>query len=130
VTRSTLASAPSSRSWCEPPGSVVTVLRRVDTVELEAVVVDEYCRIVEDEMTPLVEEAGATLEGYWRTTEGLGEPVWVQTVWSCPDFESWNVIRRNLVLDPRWYACAERLHGMTRSGTRRFYLAADTALVR
>lgn len=105
------------------------MLHRVDTVELEAEVVDEYCRVVDDELAPLVEEAGATFEGCRRTTEGLGEPVWVQTVWSCPDFEAWNVIRRNLVLDPRWYACAERLHGMIRGGSRRFYHSADGALV-
>jgi hypothetical protein len=45
----------------------------------------------------------------------------VQTVFSCPGFEAWNVIRRNLVLDPRWYACAERLRALGRGGTRRFY---------
>jgi hypothetical protein len=102
-------------------GSVATVLRRVDIVELEATVVEEYRRIVEGEMASIMEDAGAAFEGCWQTVEGLGEPVWVHTVWSCPGFEAWNVIRRDLVLDPRWYACADRLHDLTRSGTRRFY---------
>jgi hypothetical protein len=101
------------------------VLRRVDTVELDPGAVDEYCRLVEDELAPILGAAGARFEGCWQTTPGLGEPAWVQAVWSCSDFEAWNVIRRNLVLDPRWYACAERLHGLQRGGTRRFYQSGN-----
>jgi hypothetical protein len=29
------------------------------------------------------------------------------------------------VLDPRWYACAERLRDLHRGGTRRFYRSGD-----
>jgi hypothetical protein len=101
------------------------VLRRVDTVEVAPDAVDEYCRTIEEELAPVMGQAGATFERCDRTTHGLGEPVWVQSVWSCPDFAAWNVIRRNLVLDPRWYACAERLRDLHRGGTRRFYRSGD-----
>ena len=100
------------------------MLRRVDTVELDPAHADEYVGMLRAEMVPLMEEAGARFEGTMRSAEGLGEPVWVTTTWGCDDYESWNVIRRNLVLDPRWYACAERLHSLRRSGSRRFYRSA------
>lgn len=97
------------------------MLRRVDTVEVDRASADEYCRMVEEVLAPIVEEAGATFDGCWHTVETTPGPVLVQTVLSCSGFEAWNVIRRNLVLDPRWYACAEQLHGLGRGGTRRFY---------
>lgn len=97
------------------------MLRRVDTVEVEPDDADEYCRTIDEELAPLVETAGATFEGCWRSPAGTSPAVVVQTVFSCPGFEAWNVIRRNLVLDPRWYACAERLRALGRGGTRRFY---------
>lgn len=97
------------------------MLRRVDTVEVDADVAGEYRRAIEEELAPLVEEAGATFEGCWSSLDQDASPVLVQTAFSCAGLDDWNVIRRNLVLDPRWYACAERLHGLTRGGTRRFY---------
>ena len=99
------------------------MLYRVDTVELDPANAEEYGHVVEGEMVPLMDEAGAVFEGCLRTARGLGGPVSVQTTWSCAGFEEWNVIRRNLVLDPRWYACAEHLNGLCLGGTRRFYQA-------
>jgi hypothetical protein len=101
------------------------VLRRVDTVEVDPEAAGEYCRLVEQELAPLVVEAGATFEGCWRGVDGTSATVSVQSVFSCSDLATWNVIRRNLVLDPRWYACAERLHPLGRGGTRRIYRSGD-----
>lgn len=101
------------------------MLRRVDTVEVGPDDAGKYCRLIDEELAPIVEAAGATFEGWWRTPEGTAEPLLVQTVVSCQGFDAWNVIRRNLVLDPRWYACAEQLHALSRGGTRRFYRSGD-----
>jgi hypothetical protein len=45
----------------------------------------------------------------------------VQVVWSFDDHEQWNVVRKNLVLDPRWYEYAGRIAALRTGGTRRFY---------
>jgi hypothetical protein len=99
----------------------------VDTVEVDPADVVTYAAKVESEMAPVMERAGATFE-HCRTTEAdLGLPVTVQTTWSFADLPAWNVIRRNLVLDPEWYALAEVLADLRRSrpaGTRRFYRTA------
>ena len=42
-------------------------------------------------------------------------------MWGCSDHEEWNKIRRNLVLDSRWYAYAHRAQALRDSGTRRFF---------
>ncbi|HAM03266.1 MAG TPA: hypothetical protein DCQ30_13735 [Acidimicrobiaceae bacterium] len=97
------------------------MLYLVDTVEVEPAGADAYLAVVETEMAPVMVEAGGTLEHCRRTRGDIGQPVSVQTTWSFADVADWNVVRKNLVLDPRWYACAERLRAMRRSGTRRFY---------
>lgn len=99
------------------------MLRRVDTVEVRSEDADEYCRLVDEHLAPILEAAGATFGGRSHTPEGTGAPVLVQTVVSCDGFEAWNLIRRNLVLDPGWYACAEQLLDLSQGGTRRFFLS-------
>jgi len=97
------------------------MLYMVDTVEVEPADADVYLAIVQTEMAPVMLEAGGTLEHARRTAKAIGQPVSVHITWSFADLPSWNTIRKNLVLDPRWYACAERLRSMRTGGTRRFY---------
>jgi hypothetical protein len=103
------------------------VIYLVDTVEVDSADATRYVDTVESEMAPLMEEAGATFEHCRSSSAELGEPVTVQTTWSFTGLPAWNAIRRDLVLDPRWYACAEVLAGLRRSGTRRFFPTASAA---
>jgi hypothetical protein len=97
------------------------MLYMVDTVEVEPKDADAYLAMIHTEMVPVMLEAGGTLEHSRRTAGAIGQPVSVQITWSYADLSSWNTVRKNLVLDPRWYACAEKLRSMRTGGTRRFY---------
>ena len=96
----------------------------VDTVEVEPADADEYVRTVHSIGVPMMRQAGARFVSCWATSPDLGEPVSVKTVWACRDHVEWNVIRRNLVLDPAWYAFAARIASMWIGGARRFYYPA------
>jgi hypothetical protein len=97
----------------------------VDTVEVEADRTDEYLRTVEELGVPVMTEAGATLVSCASTPRDIGEPVHVQIIWSFRDYAEWNVIRKNLVLDPRWYEYGARASALRTSGHRRFYQPAS-----
>jgi len=99
----------------------------VDTIEVDPADLVRYVGVLEGEMVPLMLRAGATFEHCRTTDPDLGQPVTVQIAWSFADLPAWNVIRRNLVLDPGWYACAEVLAALRRDGTRRFYRTAPPA---
>jgi hypothetical protein len=45
----------------------------------------------------------------------------LEITWSCESYAAWNVIRRNLVLDPRFYRYERRLRPLLVGGTRRFH---------
>jgi hypothetical protein len=66
-------------------------------------------------------DAGATFVACATTSSQVGEQVFIQVVWAFDDFEQWNDIRRNLVLDPRWYEYAQKVALLRVGGTRRFY---------
>jgi len=97
------------------------MLYLVDTVDVETGDADTYLGVVESDVVPVMVEAGAAFEHCRRTSGAIGQPVSVQITWSFADLARWNTVRKNLVLDPRWYASAERLRTMRIGGTRRFY---------
>lgn len=103
------------------------MLYMVDVVDVEPDKADAYISVFQGDMVPVLERAGATFVHCMRTRGDIGQPVSVHTTWSFPDLAAWNVVRKNLVLDPEWYACAERLRTMRDGGTRRFY--ESTALI-
>ena len=96
----------------------------VDTIEVEPGRLASYLEVVEQLGVPVMTNAGATFVSCASTSAEIGENVDVQIVWSFDDHEQWNVIRRNLVLDPRWYEYAERIAALRTGGTRRFYYPA------
>ena len=75
----------------------------VDTAQMDPGNAQEYLRLVETEAVPVMTEAGAGFVSCWETSSELGEEVSVKTIWSFADHVEWNVIRKNMVLDPRWY---------------------------
>jgi NIPSNAP protein len=93
----------------------------VDTIELEPRYLEPYLEAVEQLGLPVMTDAGATLVSCARTSTEFEPTVTVQTVWSFDDHVHWNIIRKNLVLDPRWYEYSERLARLRGGGTRRFY---------
>jgi len=96
----------------------------VDTVAVEPENVSPYLALVESRVKPLMTGAGATFEFCRITAADLGRPVDVEVAWSFTDNTAWNEIRRDLVLDPIYYECAEALRALRMGGTRRFYRAA------
>ncbi len=97
----------------------------VDTIEVEPQNLARYLEAVEHLGVPVMTDAGASFVSCATTSAEIGESVDVQTVWAFVDHTQWNVIRKNLVLDPRWYEYAHRVAGLRRGGTRRFYYRAD-----
>ncbi len=93
----------------------------VDTIEVEAHSLAPYLDAVEHLGVPVMTDAGATLVSCATTSVAVDVVVDVQIVWSFDDHVQWNVIRKNLVLDPRWYRYADRVASLRTGGTRRFY---------
>jgi hypothetical protein len=96
----------------------------VDTIEVEPDVVARYLEAVEQLGVPVMTAAGARFVSCATTAADIGEIVDVQIVWAFDDHAQWNVIRRNMVLDPRWYEYSERVAGLRTGGTRRVYYDA------
>jgi len=96
------------------------VLRLVDTSEVETGLVDRFLSLVRDLAVPVMTDAGAELVSCAAAPPGLGEPVCVEVVWEVADFETWNGIRRALVLDPRWYEYGSAASALRSGGRRRF----------
>jgi hypothetical protein len=93
----------------------------VDTVELEPPDVAPFLAVLEQLGLAVMTDAGASFVSCATTAVDLGENVDVQIVWAFEDHGQWNVIRRNMVLDPRWYDYARQVAALRTGGTRRFY---------
>ena len=93
----------------------------VDTIEVEPEKLSLYLDAVQEVGVPVMTDAGAVFVSCAATSAEIGEDVDVQIVWSFDDHGHWNGIRRNLVLDPRWYEYAARTAALRTGGTRRFY---------
>jgi hypothetical protein len=96
----------------------------VDTVQVEPENAGAYLHIVETEAVPVMTDAGAGFVSCWATSADLGEAVSIKTIWSFTDHVEWNEIRKNMVLDPRWYQFAEKIGRLRTGGTRRFFYPA------
>lgn len=97
----------------------VSDLYLVDVVQVGEHDATAYLRALEEDGVPVMTAAGAALESCRSTYGGLGTDVDIEVVWRFHDLAHWNVIRRNLVLDPRWYAWAQRAASLRHGGTRR-----------
>ena len=93
----------------------------VDTARMDPGNAKEYLRLVEAEAVPVMTDAGAGFVSCWETSGELGEEVSVKTIWSFKDHVEWNVIRKNMVLDPRWYEYSDRVAALRSGGTSRVY---------
>jgi hypothetical protein len=118
----TASSRPSSCTVISDPSTAGENMPYVvDTIAVPEDSVAAYLAVVEDLGVPVMTEAGASLVSCATTAVGLGEGVDIQIVWSFDDHDRWNVIRKNLVLDPRWYRYADQVAALRTGGTRRFY---------
>lgn len=97
----------------------------VDTVEVDGDHVDGYLAALQGLGIPVMTEAGASFVSCRATSRHLGENVCIEVVWAFEDHDSWNEIRKNLVLDPRVYEYGERIAALRTGGTRRFYYPVD-----
>jgi len=96
----------------------------VDTVDVAAEDADRYLEAVRSLGVPVMTDAGAGFVSCASTAPDPGGHVRIQVVWSFSDHGHWNLIRRNLVLDERWYRYGARLAALRTGGTRRFYRPA------
>jgi len=97
----------------------------VDTIEVPPESVASYLDVVEHIGVPVMTDAGARFVSCATTSPDIGENVDIQIVWAFDDHDQWNLIRKNMVLDPRWYEYAERVASLRTGGTRRFYYPAS-----
>lgn len=97
----------------------------VDTALVEPADAAEYLSVVQTEAVPVMTDAGAGFISCWATSGELGEAVSIKTIWSFADHADWNVIRKNMVLDPRWYQYSDKFARLRTGGNRRFYYAAS-----
>ena len=93
----------------------------IDTIEVDPHCLAPYLDAVEHLGVPVMTDAGASFVSCATTSSEIDERVDVQIVWAFDDHAQWNVIRKNLVLDPRWYEYGDRVAGLRIGGTRRFY---------
>ena len=93
----------------------------VDTIEVEPDVVARYLEAVEQLGVPVMTDAGARFVSCATTAADIGETVDVQVVWAFDDHAQWNVIRKNMVLDPRWYEYSDTVAALRTGGTRRVF---------
>jgi hypothetical protein len=96
----------------------------VDTVEVEAEHVEEYLRVVGTLGLAVMTDAGASLVSCATTSSEIGERVLVQVTWAFSNHDEWNEIRRNMVLDPRFYEYGAMISSLRVGGTRRFFTLA------
>jgi hypothetical protein len=96
----------------------------VDTIVVEPRCVAEYLEVVGGLGVAVMTDAGATFVSCATTAPDMGEDVTVQIVWGFDDHVQWNVIRKNLVLDRRWYDYAARVEALRLHGTRRVFYPA------
>src|SRR5580704_12003506 len=90
----------------------------VDTIEVEPGLLASYLDAVEHLGVPVMTDAGATFVSCASTAADIGDTIDVQIVWAFADHAQWNVIRKNMVLDPRWYRYADRVARRRTGGTR------------
>ncbi len=102
----------------------------VDTVQMDPGNAQEYLRLVETEAVPVMTDAGAGFVSCWETSGELGEEVSIKTIWSFTDHVEWNVIRKNMVLDPRYYEYSQKIARLRTGGTRRFFYPASFSPLR
>jgi hypothetical protein len=93
----------------------------VDTIAVVPAAVAPYLEAVERLAVPVMTGAGATFVSCATTAPDIGEDVDIQIVWAFDDYAHWNVIRKNMVLDGRWYEYAQRVAPLRTGGSRRFY---------
>jgi hypothetical protein len=102
----------------------------VDTAHVEPEDTEAYLRLVETEIVPVMTDAGAGFVSCWSTSAELGEAVSIKTIWSFTDHVEWNDIRKNMVLDPRWYQYSQKIGQLRTGGTRRFFYPASFSPMR
>ena len=93
----------------------------IDTVEVEPRFLAPYLEVVEHLGVPVMTDAGASFISCATTPADIGENVDIQIVWAFEDHAQWNVIRKNMVLDPRWYQYSKRIAALRTGGSRRFF---------
>jgi hypothetical protein len=97
----------------------------IDTIAVDSRSLAPYLEAVEHLGVPVMTDAGAAFVSCATTSPAIGEPVDIQIVWAFDDHDQWNLIRKNMVLDPRWYLYADRVASLRITGTRRFYYPVD-----
>ena len=96
----------------------------VDTLSVDPVNRIKLLKLLREEGIPVMQNAGLELVGCYSTSPDLGEEVLIQVTWKVDDHAAFNQLRVKFVLDPDWWAYAEKLAGLRTGGTRRFFYPA------
>ena len=95
-------------------------VRVVDTAIVKIDQLDAMLALIEDELVPVMRDAGVALESQLMSSPEIGEDVIIQTTWFVPDHGAWNIIRKNFFLDPRWHAAWAKAPQLRVGSDRRF----------
>jgi hypothetical protein len=107
-------------SWGPMAAAGSSDLFLVDVVQVTDADAETYRRELGERGIAVMTAAGAAFESCRSTLPGLGPVVDIEVVWRLRDLAHWNRVRRNLVLDPAWYAWSRQTTRLRQGGTRRF----------
>lgn len=96
----------------------------VDTLAVDPADQMAMLKLLKEEGIPVMQDAGLELVGCWSTSPDLGEEVLIQVTWKCADHAAFNLIRKEFVCDPRWWAYSAKASPLWKGGTRRFFYPA------
>jgi hypothetical protein len=96
----------------------------VDTLAVDPADQMTMLKLLRTEGIPVMRDAGLELVGCMSTSPDLGEDVLIQITWKCTDHKAFNLIRKEFVCDPRWWAYSAKASPLWRGGTRRFFYPA------
>lgn len=80
--------------------------------------------LVREEIVPVMTEAGAELLSLLASSPDIGEDVQIQVTWKVADHSAWNVVRKNIFLNPRWHDASAAAAKLRTGGQRRFLYPA------
>ena len=102
-------------------------LKPIHIVDTLAVTPDKQMallKLIKEEGIPVMQSAGLELVGCYSTSPDLDEEVLIQVTWKCADHSTFNLMRKEFVTDPNWWAYSEKASKLWHRGTRRFFYPA------
>jgi hypothetical protein len=96
-------------------------IHMVDTLQVSPADEHALLLLLRSDGIPVMRDAGLELVSLLCTASDMDEDVLIQVTWRAEDHKSFNVIRKNIVTDPRWADYSAKASALWTGGTRRFF---------